>query len=184
MYFVHNAGDKVIEAAGDGRDRVIASVNYTLTAGQEVEQLDMGSMSGTAALNLTGNELANTIYGNAAANVLNGAGGNDRLNGGAGADTMQGGDGNDLYIVDNTGDSVIEAAGNGNDRVIASVNYTLTAGQEIEQLDIGSVSGTAALNLTGNEFANRIYPRFARSPGILGRFSVPLRRAARNSIGG
>ena len=54
---------------------------------------------GTAAINLTGNELGNEIWGNYGDNVING---------GAGADHMSGWKGNDTYIVDNAGDSVFE----------------------------------------------------------------------------
>ena len=164
-YWVDRAGDQVIEAVGDGTDRVFGSVNYALQAGQEIERLDAGSMAGTTAINLSGNEFANSVYGNAADNVLNGGGGGDYLwggdgkdwlNGGTGADRMVGGTGNDTYWIDNAGDRVIEAVGGGTDRVVASVNYALQAGQETERLDAGNTAGTTAINLIGNEFANSI----------------------------
>ncbi len=85
--------------------------------------------------------------------MLGGAG-NDALNGGVGADTMAGGAGNDTYFVDNAGDVVNEAAGQGTDTVFASVNYSLSAGQEIEFLRANA--GATGLSLTGNEFANRL----------------------------
>jgi Ca2+-binding RTX toxin-like protein len=146
LYRVDHAGDVVVELAGGGSDRVIASVDWTL--GAETEWL---SLAGTAALNGTGNALDNKLEGNAGANRLEGAGGNDTLTGGAGADTLTGGAGNDLYRVDAAGDVITELPGEGHDRVIASVDWTL--GAEIEWL---SLSGTAALNGTGNELDNTL----------------------------
>src|SRR5215208_6456552 len=72
----------------------------------EVENL---TLTGAAAINGTGNALNNTISGNAANNVLDGGAGNDTLNGGAGTDAMTGDAGNDIYVVDNAGDTVVEA---------------------------------------------------------------------------
>jgi Ca2+-binding RTX toxin-like protein len=85
-YFVVNAGDQVIEAASGGADRVFAGVSYSLTAGQSVEILSTDWHAGTAAIDLGGNELANSIIGNAGANILDGKGGLDTLSGFGGAD--------------------------------------------------------------------------------------------------
>ena len=82
--------DQVVEAAGGGTDLVNALGQ--LSPPNEVEKL---TLIGMAAINGTGNLLANTIAGNAAANVLTGGGGNDVLTGNAGSDTLYGGDGND-----------------------------------------------------------------------------------------
>jgi len=152
-YYVDNANDLVQEAVGEGSDTVYTSVSYALQAGQEIEIL---RVAGSATnLTLTGNEFANQIYSSAGADTLNGGGGNDVLNGLAGADTMAGGLGNDTYYVDNAGDLVQEAVGEGNDVVYTSVSYALQQGQEIETL---RVAGSATnLTLTGNEFANQIY---------------------------
>jgi Ca2+-binding RTX toxin-like protein len=145
VYAVDNAGDVVNESAGGGSDTVYAQTSYTLAVGTSVERLSAIDWTSTAALNLTGNELANLIEGNAGANVLNGAGG---------ADTMVGFGGNDIYVVDNAGDVVVENAGQGNDTVYALSNYTLNAGASVETLSSIDWSSTSALNLTGNEIAN------------------------------
>jgi Ca2+-binding RTX toxin-like protein len=146
-YVVDTAGDRVIEAANGGYDRVLARADYTLGAGQQIEALLADSTTGTAAINLTGNE---------AANVLGGSAGANRLDGGAGADTLYGYGGDDTYVVDNAADRVIEAAGGGYDRVLARTSYALQAGQAVEALYADATGSTAAIDLTGNEAANVI----------------------------
>ncbi|HEX8667785.1 MAG TPA: M10 family metallopeptidase C-terminal domain-containing protein [Allosphingosinicella sp.] len=140
-YYVDNVGDSVIESsATGGSDTVRSSVGFSL-AGRYIETL---VLTGTAAINGTGNSLTNTITGNSAANVLNG---------GEGADTMNGGDGNDTYYVDNAGDNVIESnATGGSDIVRSSVSFSL-AGRYIETLVL---TGSAAIDGTGNSHANAI----------------------------
>ncbi|NKC33705.1 Calx-beta domain-containing protein [Falsiroseomonas selenitidurans] len=156
-YVVDNTGDRVIEASNAGVDHVRASVTFSLS-GQHIENL---TLTGTSAINGTGNTLANQITGNSANNLLMGGSGNDTLDGGAGADTldggtgadsMVGGTGNDTYVVDNTGDRVIEASNAGVDHVLSSVSFNLS-GQHIENL---TLTGTAAINGTGNTLANQI----------------------------
>jgi serralysin len=91
--------------------------------------------------NATGGAAADTLTGNSADNVLDGGGG---------ADTMKGGAGNDTYVVDATGDTVTELAGEGTDLVRASVNYVLPV--NVEQL---SLTGSATTG-TGSSLANTI----------------------------
>ena len=134
-YIVDNAADVVTEAANAGTDVVQSSVTHTLAT--NVENL---TLTGSAAINGTGNAAANALTGNAAANVLSG---------GTGSDTMAGGAGNDTYVVDNTGDVVTEAAGAGTDLVQSSVTHTLSA--NVENL---ALTGTTAINATGNDASN------------------------------
>ena len=76
--------------------------------------------------------------------MIRGLGGQDALIGGGGADIMYGGPDSDAYYVDNAGDIVWEYAGEGTgDYVIASTSYALTAGSEIEQLQVDDYSSTA-----------------------------------------
>lgn len=135
VYYVNSALDQVIEAAGEGNDKVYASLHYTLAA--NVEEL---SLSGTANLKGTGNVLDNRITGNS---------GNNTIDGGLGNDIMSGGYGDDIYYVDSTGDSVTEAAGRGYDTIYSAVNFNLTG--EVEKIIL---TGTANLDSTGNIYAN------------------------------
>ena len=83
-YLVDMRLDRVTEDANAGLDTVVAAASYTLSA--DVENL---TLSGTAAIDGTGNANDNTILGNPAANVLDG---------GAGDDSLRGGAGNDIYL--------------------------------------------------------------------------------------
>jgi serralysin len=95
-YLVTDAADTVFETIGEGTaDRVVASTNFVLAAGQEIETLQTDSAAGISAINLTGNEINNAVVGNAGANILSGGGGNDTLSGLLGDDMLIGGDGND-----------------------------------------------------------------------------------------
>nr|WP_171015568.1 calcium-binding protein [Methylobacterium sp. L1A1] len=146
-YWVDDARDLVIEAAGEGTDTIFATASYTLGAGQSIELLQLAASTGASNLNLTGNELANTLIGNDGANILDG---------GVGADTMQGGLGNDTYWVDNSLDLTIEKAGQGTDTVISTITYTLRAGEAVEILQLAASTGASNLNINGNEFANTL----------------------------
>ena len=137
VYYVDNAGDVVTEAPSEGTDAVFSSVAWTL--GADFENL---GLTGIANLAGAGNALDNLLLGNA---------GNNFLNGGLGADRLQGGLGNDLYIVDNAGDVITEAASAGTDIVRSAVSHTLSA--NVENL---ALMGTANLNGVGNMSANSL----------------------------
>ncbi|MDB5875477.1 MAG: tandem-95 repeat protein [Ramlibacter sp.] len=163
-YVVDDAGDTVTEQAGEGTDIVQSSVSYTL--GANIENL---TLTGTASLAGTGNDLSNTLTANATggtlwgmagndtlrgaagADILYGGEGNDRMDGLAGADQLIGGAGNDTYVVGDAGDAVTELAGEGTDIVQSSVSYTLSS--NVENL---TLTGSAAIDGTGNEQANII----------------------------
>lgn len=136
-YVVDNIRDVITEKLNEGIDQVQSAVTYTLA--DNIEKL---TLTGTAAINGTGNSLGNTITGNSASNLLDG---------GAGADTLIGGAGDDTYVVDNLGDLVTENANEGMDLVQSLVIYTLSA--NVENLIL---SGSSAINGTGNTLGNAI----------------------------
>jgi Ca2+-binding RTX toxin-like protein len=155
--------DSVIENAGEGIDTVLSKFSYALPA--NMENL---TLTGSANTSGSGNELDNVITGNSADNILFGAAGNDtlsggagrdRLDGGAGSDTLQGGTGDDTYVVnDSVADSVIENLGEGIDKVLSSVSYTLTPNVEILTLtgnaDVSGIGNNLGNFLNGNDGAN------------------------------
>jgi Ca2+-binding RTX toxin-like protein len=73
----------IIENAGEGYDSIYVAVSYQMSANIETMNLE-----GTADINGTGNDQANSIFGNAGNNTLIGGGGNDYLAGGKGYDTV------------------------------------------------------------------------------------------------
>jgi Ca2+-binding RTX toxin-like protein len=100
---------------------VQASVSHVL--GANLENL---VLTGSAAINGTGNTGANVLTGNAGANLLAGGDGNDTLSGGLGDDTLQGDAGTDTLeggagadrLFGGTGqDSYIFGAGDGIDTI-------------------------------------------------------------------
>ncbi|MBD2745125.1 hypothetical protein IC232_00295 [Microvirga sp. BT688] len=143
--------DETIEVDGrkvdaGGIDTVETSGTYGLS-----DYLENLTLLGTAAINGTGNALANTIIGNDAANVINGD---------AGADTLDGRGGNDTYRIDNQNDGIIEADSGDIDTLVSSVNYTLGGASHVEIL---RADGAAAINLTGNGFANTFHGNSANN---------------------
>jgi Ca2+-binding RTX toxin-like protein len=146
-YYVDNAGDQVIEAAGGGTDTVYATVNYTLAAGQEIETM---RVSGAAGLTLTGNEFKNTLYGGAGNDTLNGGAGNDTLSGGLGNDTLNGGAGMDVFVFNTAitgGNNVDTIADFNGAEDMMSLAHTVFSGLPTGTLSaahfaVGSATGT------------------------------------------
>ena len=176
VYYITVATTQIFENAGEGTDTVNTTVKLTL--GAELENLILG---GTGAVAVTGNALDNEMTGNSVKNTLSGLTGNDTLsggggndvllggddddtldggdgldtmNGGLGADAMAGGLGDDLYIVDDAGDTVTENGGEGTDHVQSSVTFALTgAAAGVERL---TLTGLLNINATGNALNNTL----------------------------
>ena len=125
--YVVDAGDVIVENAGEGIDQVSTSLlSYALP--NNVENV---RGTATAGQEFFGNDLSN------------------RLEGGSGPDRFHGGLGDDVYYVSN-GDAVFENAAEGIDSVVTSLaSYTLIANVE-------NVTGTSNLGqkLVGNSADN------------------------------
>lgn len=132
VYYLNSSGDGAFESAGGGTDTIIVSVTDFLWANVEIMIL-----SGSAAIDGTGNATDNVIYGNSNVNTLNGAGG---------VDTLIGGAGNDVYVVDSTSDIISENSAEGFDVIQSSVTYTL-ASANVESVVL---TGSSAINATGS----------------------------------
>ena len=134
--------------------------NYTYTGTKAWTFIADGSdnrlSGGTVTDNLNGAAGNDTLLGNGGNDVLAGDIGDDLLDGGAGNDQMNGGAGNDTYVVGSAKDVVSEEANlDTDDRVRSTftVNLTTFAGGAIEHV---TLTGTAALNATGNAAANEL----------------------------
>jgi Ca2+-binding RTX toxin-like protein len=168
---VGGAGDDTFKGTGGsdvligglGNDTVDYSHTYGVTitlgkdlpywAGYETPHVEFDSIE-----NLNGSPFHDNLVGDDYTNVLRGLAGGDNLIGGYGADIMYGGTENDHYYVDDAGDVAWEYAGEGTlDVVWVRTSYALAAGSEIELLGVEDHLGTAAINLTGNEFVNDIH---------------------------
>ena len=124
-YVVDNTLDTVVENLNEGTDLVQSSVTFSLS--NNVENI---TLTGTTAINATGNALNNVLTGNTGVNILTG------------------GAGNDTYVV-GTGDSTVENLNEGTDTVQSTITWTL--GANVENL---TLTGTAVINGTGNTLNN------------------------------
>ena len=118
----------------------------------KVTATDQGGLSAFTFLEVTVAPWPDLVLtGTAGPDTLTGRSGNDTLNGLGGADTMIGRYGNDSYYVDNGGDVVTELANQGDDTVLSSITYMLSA--NVENL---TLTGTGKVNGAGNALDNRL----------------------------
>jgi len=175
-YHVDHRGDIVMERAGQGTDTVEVTALSAYVLGADVENLVHVDGPETGRFAGTGNALANqltaggrgdALYGLGGADTLVGGAGNDLLDGGADNDRMSGGTGDDVYLVDHSGDVVVELPGGGTDEVRTALSaYVLPA--NVERLVATGPGGFAG---TGNELDNMLTggPGGAKLYGLDGR---------------
>jgi serralysin len=151
IYIVENAGSSTIEGVGEGTDTVQTGFfSYALQA--NIENLTLTGNAGHGAG--VGNALDNLIVGGAGTDDLFGRAGNDVLRGGVGnANTLLGQDGNDVYIVEAAGDSVIEFANDGTDRVETALQSFVLRDHVEDLVFTGTDMSFIGI---GNNGANRI----------------------------
>ena len=155
--------------------------SFTSTSNAQIANIENVTLTTAATLNLSnqtegfninGSSSGNTILGGSGADTINGQAGNDSLfglggndfllgglgndslNGGTGADNMHGQAGDDLYVVDNVGDTVTELAGAGIDEIRSSISTSLNFGGRLNVENL-TLTG-AAISGTGNGLGNRI----------------------------
>ena len=152
-----------------------AAVARTLLEGQTATDTfaytitDTAGVSSTAVLTITitgqdgtvingsgvmfGTAFGDEITGGAARDVLVGQAGDDRLAGGSGeANELYGGLGDDTYVIEVSGDTIVENAGEGFDTVETALSsYTLRP-----HLEALTYTGSGAFVGVGNGEANRI----------------------------
>jgi len=135
LYLVDNSADRVIERASGGHDIVRASASYVLP--EHVEDL---ALSGSAAIDATGNALRNTLRGNAGPN---------RLDGGAGNDLLVGGAGNDIYLLGRgSGSDTVQE----NDATVGNTDLAqFQADIQAEQLWFRRVGSSLEVSVIGTE---------------------------------
>jgi Ca2+-binding RTX toxin-like protein len=146
IYVIDDAGDTVDEAdrdslggAAGGIDTVRSTISFNLANTTHVlGSVENLTLLGTAAINGTGNALANLIVGNNAANTLNGGAKADGLQGMAGNDTLIGGDGSDVLIGGAGNDRL--TGGLGNDFFVFNARLSASANKDTI-VDFSNASG-------------------------------------------
>jgi uncharacterized delta-60 repeat protein len=148
IFSVDSTTDVITENANEGTDTIQSSVTFSLATFLNIENL---TLTGSSAINGTGNTANNSLTGNAANNTLDGGDGNDTLNGGAGNDSLIGGNGNDFaYYYSSTGSVTVNLA-------TGTASDGLGGTDTLSFIENVQGSNTAGDNLTGNTGVNVLY---------------------------
>ncbi len=131
-FYFDQVGDSVLELAEEGRDTIVINRDVNLTL--EFDNVENATLSGTGDYNATGDDGDNVLTGNTGANVL------------------AGGLGNDTYVIDASGDTVVELANQGIDTVVIGRNVDL--GSEFGNVENATLSGIGSFTILGNDLDN------------------------------
>jgi hypothetical protein len=147
--------DTFVELANGGFDTVLSMITFSLAASPDRANLEAVELQfGSGNINAIGNTRGNFLLGNEGRNVLSGLDGNDSMRGGLGNDTTNGGKGNDHHVIEQAGDKVKEAVGEGTDTVysaFAELRLPL-----LPNVENATLLGSSNLNLFGNDGKNRL----------------------------
>lgn len=165
--FVDSAADTVVEHAGEGYDRVLASVSSILS-----DHVEAGNLTGSDDLSMTAASTGSWVQGNSGNNTLTGGEASDRLDGNGGSDRIIGGRANDVLEGGTGADDFVFVIGDGVDRILdfelgidgidlsgtglAYADLTISDGAGFALVDYGSdlirVDGVTAAQLTSDQF--------------------------------
>jgi Ca2+-binding RTX toxin-like protein len=177
-YMVIQPGATLQENANEGMDTVHSEISFTL--GNHFENL---LLTGSSAINGTGNALANTLTGNDAKNsilgqagddILYGMGGDDWLVGGAGADLIDGGDGRDWAVYSGSSQGVninlaLNAAQGGDAQGDTFNSVEMVFGSNHDDTLVGDAGNNVLQGAAGNDLldggAGRDSTAYYSSPG-------------------
>lgn len=136
---------------GSGIDKIRGGTEADVLNGGDDNDLLNGEAGNDRLIGGLGDD---KLYGGSGDDQLYGSSGNDYMRGNSGADTYYGGIGNDVYVLDDTGDRIVEYGGQGNDTVyVGSQNNVYVLANHVEVL---RTFGTADFNLTANRSSNLV----------------------------
>ena len=149
-YVVDNAADRVDETTGGAADidTVQSSVTFSLiNSAQSRGNVENLTLTGTANINGTGNDLDNVMIGNSGRNFLIGGAGSDDLIGGGGNDQLFGGSGNDSYMFSGSfgSDTINDESGTADRIVITGKSVLLDASRTGNNLILELSGGTITI---------------------------------------
>jgi Ca2+-binding RTX toxin-like protein len=179
IFQIDSTTDVITENANEGTDTIQSSLTFSLATFPNIENL---TLTGSSAINGTGNTANNVLTGNAANNILSGDTGNDILTGAAGKDTLTGGTGIDKFGYKTLTDSLLANydlitdfnATTGNDLfLVTTARAGFTTGLTVATLDAAGIGA----KLTTTNFAANYAAQFTFTSGTTTRTFVAINDA-------
>ena len=130
-FIVASSADVIVDSAAGSQNVIFSSASYTLPT-----NVNVITLTGVGAIAATGNGASDTLIGGA---------GTDTLTAGAGLATLIGGRGDTTFVVDNSGDVVVDSLAITNNAIDAGVSYSL-----LPNVNTLVLTGTSNLAGTAN----------------------------------